>query len=151
MSAPQARLRDTPVDVRYKLSALWASATLCYLYCDYFELYQVGKLQSMLAGQIGPLGPATQGALLGVSILLSLPALMVALSVLLPPAVGRATNLVLGVLFTLIMLVFVAAPGVWLYYKYFAVVEAALTSTVVLLAWRWPREKVMVEGVDGDA
>jgi hypothetical protein len=76
-SGAGAQLRDVNVDIKLKLSALWASVTLCYLYCDYFELYQAGKLQSMLAGQLEPLGPASQGVLLGVSVLLSLPALMI--------------------------------------------------------------------------
>lgn len=120
-----------------KLACLWASVTLCYVYCDYFELYQVGKLQSMLAGQMGPLGQATQGVLLGVAVLLSLPALMVFFSVALPEGVSRKANIVLGSAFTLIMVPFVLLPGVWLFYKYFALVEALLTAYAVRMAWRW--------------
>jgi len=30
---------DIKVNIKIKLSALWASVTLCYLYGDYFELY----------------------------------------------------------------------------------------------------------------
>ncbi|MFT3957088.1 MAG: hypothetical protein QM722_22735 [Piscinibacter sp.] len=44
-------------------------------------------------------------------------------------------------LFTLVMLAFLVTPGVWLYCKYFAAVEIALTSTAVWLAWTWPREQ----------
>jgi glycerol-3-phosphate acyltransferase PlsY len=133
-----AQLEDLPHDIKLKLGAVWASLTLCYLYCDYFELYQAGKLQSMLAGQVAPLGPASQGVLLAVSMLLSLPALMVILSIALPARINRPANLVLGSLFTFIMVVFLVMPGVWLYYKYFAAVEAALAAYAVWLAWRWP-------------
>jgi hypothetical protein len=30
---------DIKVNIKIKLSALWTSVTLCYLYGDYFELY----------------------------------------------------------------------------------------------------------------
>ena len=51
------------------MSALWASLTFCYLYGDYFGLYKPGKLQHMLEGA-GPMGPASQGSLLFVALLL---------------------------------------------------------------------------------
>jgi Family of unknown function (DUF6326) len=128
------------VGIQVKLSLLWASVTLCYLYCDYFELYQAGKLQSMLAGQIGPLGQATQGVLLAVAVLLSVPALMVVLTAALPASASRILNMIVGLLFTLIMLPFVLLPGVWLFYKYFAVVEIALSGTAAWWAWTWKPE-----------
>lgn len=134
------RWRDAALDIKAKLAAVWAAVTLCYLYCDYFELYQPGKLPSMLAGRMGPLGDVSQGVLLGVSIVISIPALMVFLSAVLPAGVNRVANLLFGALFTLIMLVFLVSPGVWLYYKYFALVEVLLTCSAVWLAWRWPRQ-----------
>ena len=149
-SAPDALLRDDPVDIKIKLSALWAAVTLCYLYGDYFELYQRGKLASMLAGDLGPLGPASPGVLLGVCMLLSVPAVMVVLSLALPAKVNRRANLALGSLFTLIMCVFLFAPGVWLYYRYFAAVEVALTLTAVWWAWRWPKLSSAKPGARND-
>ena len=89
-----SQLHDAAADIKLRLAAAWASVTLCYIYCDYFELYQPGKLQSVLAGRMGPLGESTQGVLLGVSILLSVPALMVFASVALPAKLNRALNLV---------------------------------------------------------
>lgn len=59
-----AVLEDVKVPIRYKLSAMWASVTFCYIYTDYFELYIPGKLQGMLDGYIMPLGHVTQGILL---------------------------------------------------------------------------------------
>ena len=149
--ATGTQLLDAKVDIKLKLAAIWASATLCYLYCDYFELYQPKKLQSMLAGQMGPLGPTNELVLLGVSVVLSISALMIFLSVALPANVCRTVNILFGVLFTLIMVVFLVSPGVWLYYKYFALVEIALTCTAVWLAWRWPREQSAAEVRTSDA
>ncbi|MBC7375847.1 MAG: hypothetical protein H7346_00220 [Burkholderiaceae bacterium] len=144
-------MRDSALDIKVKLAAVWAAVTLCYLYCDYFELYQPSKLQSMLAGRMGPLGEASQGVLLGVSILVSIPALMVFLSAFLPAGVNRVANLLFGALFTLIMLVFLVSPGVWLYYKYFALVEVMLTCGAVWLAWHWPRQAATSPVLHGTA
>lgn len=134
------QFHDSIVDIKVKLAAVWAAVTLCYLYCDYFELYQAGKLQSMLAGKMGPLGESSQAVLLGVSVMLSIPALMVVLSAVLPASMNRIANLLVGALFTLIMLVFLLTPGVWLYYKYLALVEVMLTCSAIWLAWHWPRQ-----------
>jgi hypothetical protein len=129
-------LEDTRVSVKVKLSALWASVMFCYVYGDYFGLYKPGKLRAMIEGLMGPLGPTTQGILLGTSILMSIPALMVFLSLVLRPNVNRWANIVIGLLFTLIMLV--TMPGAWLFYVYLGVVEVALTLLIVWTAWRWP-------------
>jgi len=133
---PQGGLDDTPVSVRMKLSLLWASVMLCYIYCDYFELYQPGKLQSMLSGQFGPLGPTTQATLLGASALLAAPALMVALSTVLPARICRVANIVLGAFYTLVMLAVI--PGTWYFFKMFAVIEICLSLSIAWLAFAWP-------------
>lgn len=131
-------LIDRPIDVKLKLSALWAATMACYIYCDYFELYVPGKLESMLAGTMGPLGTVTQGVLLGTALLMAVPSLMIALSVLLPARPNRVANLVIGALYTA-LLVLLAVTVEWHFYRLFAGLEAALTATIVVQAWRWPR------------
>lgn len=98
-----------------KLSAAWAATVLCYIYCDYFELYVPGKLQHMLDGS-GPFGPVSQWNLLGAGALLIIPSVMVFLSVALPSKASRILNLILGCTYTLMMaaLAFVAQ---WYFYK----------------------------------
>ena len=134
----QTALDDTPVPVRIRLSLLWASVMLCYIYCDYFELYVPGKLQSMLEGRIGPLGPVTQTVLLGTAVLMAIPSLMVFLSVALPPTLSRLANIVFGILYSIIMLLVVLSPA-WVFYRFFGVLEVALTLLVVWYSWTWPR------------
>lgn len=126
---------DVPVTTPFKLAALWASTTLCYLYCDYFALYAPGKLQGMLQGQMGPLGEATPGVLLGASAFLSIPCLMVALTLVTPPRISRGMNLVAGLLFTAIMALIV--PGRRGYYQFWGVLEILLTLAIVGLSIRW--------------
>lgn len=130
-------LEDIKVPVRLKLSALWASLMFCYIYGDYFGLYQPGNLQDMLKGQMGPLGPATQGVLLGTATLMAIPSLMVFLSLALPVVLSRWFNVALGLAYTVIILV--SMPGAWAFYQFLGVIEAVLSLLIAWQAWRWPR------------
>ena len=129
-------LSDIKVHVRFKLSGLWCSVMFCYIYGDYFELYQPGKLQEMLSGRTA-LGTTTQTMLLGMAALMAIPSLMVVLSLVLPARPSRWLNLVLGVLYSVIMIF--AIQGSWLFYFFFGLIEIALTVAIVWYAWTWPK------------
>ncbi len=131
-------LHDMKIHVKMKLSALWATLMLCYIYGDYFGLHKPGTLQGMLDGKMGPLGPTTQGILLGTSLLMAIPALMVFLSLVLIPRVNRWMNIILGVIYTLIMLM--TMPGAWFFYIFLGCIEIVLTALITWYAWSWPRE-----------
>ncbi|WP_223653771.1 DUF6326 family protein [Hymenobacter psoromatis] len=144
MSAKPAarRLRpliDGPVPTRLKLGALWASVLFLYSYGDYFELYAPGKLRAMLASQTA-LGPVSQNALLGMAALMAIPSLMVGLTLLLPARPNQWANIVLGILYTGIMLL--AIQDSWPFYKFFGVLEMALTLLISWIAWSWPMQPV---------
>ena len=130
-------LADSKVPVRLRLSALWAAVTLCYLYGDFFGLFAPGRLQSMLDGRMGPLGPTTQGVLAGTALMMAIPSTLVFLTLVLPAGVARWANVVCGVHFTLIMLA--TMPGAWAFSVLLGVIEVALTLAVVVQAWTWPR------------
>ncbi|MCA0176822.1 MAG: DUF6326 family protein [Proteobacteria bacterium] len=125
-----------PLDTRLQLAALWTSTLACYVYGDYFLMYVPGKLAAMQAGQMGPLGAVSQTVLLGVTVLMLIPSLMVAGSVLLPPRTNRWANVVAGLAYTALMAL-IATTTEWHFYRLFAVVECLLTGTIVVLAWRW--------------
>ena len=131
-------LNGTKVHVRIKLSGLWASVMFCYIYADYFSLWQPGTLDGMAGGQ-GAL--STQGGLLGASALMAIPSVMVFLTLVLPTRINRWVNIALGAAYTLVIVVgiVVGIPGAWLFYIFFNVIEIALTLTVVVLAWRESR------------
>src|SRR5690242_5201620 len=133
-------LEDAGIPVRLKLSALWTSVMFCYLYGDYFGLYQPGKLQGMLDGRMDPLGPTTQAVLVGTSLLMAVPGLMVFLSLVLAPAWCRWANILLGLSYTLIMAV--SMPGAWWFYLALGGSGWLLTLPTVGYAWRWPRRGV---------
>ena len=118
-----------------RLCALWASTMFCYLYCDYFALYVPGKIDSMMAGQIGSFSPITQPLMLALGLLLLVPSLMIALSTLLPRAFLRPLTITLGIFYTL-MMALLALVSSWWFYQMYAAVEALLTAVITWLAWQ---------------
>jgi Family of unknown function (DUF6326) len=128
---------DIKVHVRFKLFALWTSVMFFYIYGDYFELYQPGKLQDMLSGRM-PFGAISQGALLGMAAVMIIPSLMPFLSLVLPAAVNRWVNIVFGVIYSVIMIVVIR--GGWHYYVLYGLIEITLTVLIVWYAWTWPRQ-----------
>jgi hypothetical protein len=135
-SGKPCMFEDVKVPTRLKLSALWAALMFCYVYGDYFGLYQPGKLQGMLQGD-GPLGPTSQGTLVAVSILMAIPSLMVFLPIVLPAALNRWANMVLALFYAGI--VGLTMPGSWAFYLFLSAIEIVLSLLIVWQAWRWPR------------
>ncbi len=89
---------DIKVHVRFKLASLWVSVMFCYGYADYFGLYVPGALQRILDGKMGPLGPTTQGVLLGTSVMMAIPSVMIFLSLALNPRLVRCKRFLSGVI-----------------------------------------------------
>ncbi|MAT90260.1 MAG: hypothetical protein CMC35_06165 [Flavobacteriaceae bacterium] len=128
------------IDVRIKLAALWASVTFCYLYGDYFELYTPEKVDSLITGANILDSPMK---LLIASIVLAIPSVMVAFSVLLPRKLNRLLNLVFGLIFTLMML-FIGVNSMtewYAFYVFLAFLESALTLCIIWYAWKWKSVK----------
>lgn len=140
MTTPSKNTLQNPeVNVKIKLAALWTAVTLCYLYGDYFELYVPQKTAGLLSGDNLLNSPMN---LFMASVLLSIPAVMVFLSVLLKPRLNRALNIVFGLFFTAIMLLIaVSSLTPWrTFYVFLAIVESAITTLVVWYAWKWPKQ-----------
>lgn len=133
----RSTLVDVPIDTKVQLSALWTATMFCYIYCDYFALYIPGKLEGMMRGEMGPLGAVTQGTLVGTSLLMAVPSLMIALSVVLPARPNRTLNIIVGTFYALLLALF-ASTATWYFYKLFAGLESILAALVVARAWRWP-------------
>ncbi len=133
-----SQLSETKIDIKIKLSALWASVMCCYIYCDYFELYTPKKLPAMIDGTT-IFGAGDQGVLLGLSSIMLVTSLMICLSILLPATINRILNIVVGFIMTL-MLVYLTFIAGWYFYKMYAAVEAIITLVIVWYAWSWPKE-----------
>lgn len=76
------------------------------------------------------------------AILIAIPSLMIALSVLLKPRLNRALNLVFGILLTtVVIMVGSTSISSWKsFYVMYALIEAIITITIVLTAWKWPKQ-----------
>lgn len=130
-------LTDSKIDIKIKLASLWTSVTLCYLYGDYFELYVPQKTAGLISGD-NLLDSPTK--LFFAAVLLTIPALMVFLSIYLKAGTNRVINIVLGVFYTSIMLLIaVTSMTPWrAFYVFLALVESLLTFIILYLAVKWP-------------
>jgi hypothetical protein len=130
-------LEDVKISVKLKLSALWAGMMFLYVYADVLSLFRPGQLDEVMRGLMGPFR-VSQVSLLIASVVVIVPAIMIALSLILEPAANRRANVVLGALFTLINIGNLIGET-WIYYLLFGTLEIVLTSLIVLYAWKWPK------------
>jgi hypothetical protein len=142
MNALQKHLEDINVHVKFKLAALWTSTMFLYVYGDFFSLFVPGHIQKLMDGKSG-VGTTTPFAILGFAVMMTIPSLMIFLSLTLPSNINRWANIISGFLFTLIMALILASSlrEWWIFYSYLAVVEIALTSIIVWFAWKWKRQE----------
>jgi len=135
-------LENQKVNIKIKLASLWASATFCYLYGDYFELYTPDKVNSLITGDNIMDSPIK---LLIASIILAIPSVMVAVSIFLKPKINRILNILFGTLFTIIMVfIGIMSTNEWyLFYTFLAFLESIITALIVWYAWKWPKEKTI--------
>ncbi len=133
-------LEDVKINVKIKLSALWVTVMFLFAYVDIFGKYEPGHLENAIAGKIAGF-QITQGWLLGVTILMTIPSLMVFLSLALKPKVNRWANIVVAI-FKIIVVVgsfFIEVP--WAYYIFGSILEVVLLSLIVWYAWKWPKQE----------
>ena len=139
MNLEKRMLEDYQINIKIKLSALWASVMFCYVYGDYFELYVPEKVDSLLNG-VSVLDSPTK--LLIASIVLAIPAVMITLSILLKPKINRWLNIIFGILYTSMMvLIAISSITPWYtFYVFLAILESLITLLIVWYAWKWPKK-----------
>ena len=132
------QFEDFKINVKLRLSALWASVMFLYIYGDYFELYVPKKVESLLNGQ-NMLN--TPYKLFFATIILILPSLMIFLSLIMKPKWNRVLNISIGIFLTLFTLVVGASSFTeWrIFYVMLALLESIITSIIVWKAWHWPK------------
>jgi hypothetical protein len=125
------------VNVRIKISALWTSMLFVFAYVDLFSLYRSDVRADLEAGEIGGF-TIDRAFLLGTTVYVVVPSLMVFCALVLRPRVDRIANIALGIVYALTIVA--GAVGEWSYYVLGSVVEVALLAGVVYYAWTWPKE-----------
>ncbi len=132
-------LKDTKIDVKIKLSVLWATLMFIYIYVDIFRFFQPGELENILAGKVW-IFEITQTWALSAMIMMTIPSLMVFLSLALKAKWNRWTNIIMGILHIAIAIGNVIGET-WAYYIFGGVVEVVLLSLIVWYAWKWPTQE----------
>lgn len=134
-------MKDFEINIKIKLAALWISATFCYLYGDYFELYTPEKVESLISGDNVLNSPI---ALFIASLIMVIPPLMVVGSLILKPKPNKWLNVVFGTIFTIMMILiaFGSLTPWYSFYVFLAFVESILTALIVWNAFKWPKENV---------
>lgn len=130
---PQTVLEDMQVKVR--LAALWASFMFLYLYVDYFHLYMPGSMENILAGRVFVFD-ITQVFLLTALASVSIPAIMIFLSVALSAKANRWTNMIVAVVYIPYTL-FNLAGEAWMHMVFGAMVEVVLLLLIIRYARKW--------------
>jgi hypothetical protein len=132
---PQNVLEDLRVNM--KLAALWASFMFLYIYVDYFHLLMPGSIEDILAGKVFVFDITQVFLLVGLASV-TIPALMIFLSVVLPAKVNRWTNIIVAAVYIPFTL-FNLAGEFWIHMVFGAVVEVVLLLLIIRYAWKWHR------------
>ena len=142
---PTPGIERTPEEqktsTRIKLSLLWVVVMLCYIEGDFASFFPPGGyIQQSLAGKMGPF-PTTQLTLLAGSVFITIPCVMVFLSLILKLKTSRIVNISLAIFYT-VMNAISAFTSHWAYFIFFGIVESVFTLLIVWYAWKWGSEKI---------
>jgi Family of unknown function (DUF6326) len=133
----QNALEDVKVNLKIKLASLWASLMFLIIYIDYFHLYMPGSLEDMLSGKVFVFD-ISQIFLLAALAMVTIPALMIFLSVALPAKVNRWANIIIAAINIPLML-FNLIGEAWIHMAVGAIIEVVLLCLIIRFAWKWPR------------
>lgn len=136
----QTAHQDNPVDIKFRLSALWIATMFIYAYVDIFSLMRADYLEALLIGEI-PNTPLTvnQGFLIFTVAYIIPASLMVYFSLTLAPKANRRANITVAGLYIVTVALSLVGEE-WLYYMIGSAIEIVLLAVIIRLAWRWPQD-----------
>ena len=135
--AAGTELEPFNVNVRIKISALWASTLFVFAYVDLFSLYRRDFRADLEAGEVSGF-KINQSFLLGTTVYVLIPSLMVFVAVVLRPRVNRIVNIALAIAYALTIIA--GAIGEWGYYIFGSAIEVGLLVAIVYYVLTWPQE-----------
>jgi len=136
----QNELEDIKVGLKLKLAALWTSLMFLIIYIDYFALYMPGTMENILKGRVFVFD-ITQGFLISALTIVTIPALMIFLSVALPAKINRWVNIIIAAV-NIPLILFNLAGEAWIHMVFGAAVEVVLLCLIIRYAWKWPRIEI---------
>lgn len=135
-------LEDAKVDVKIKLSALWAALMFLYTYGDILGFYTPGVVEQLIAGEVGAI-EITEGFLIVMAVWMTIPSLMLILSLALKARANRWVNIILGFVSLAVLVASSFAGEFSLRYGFTATVEAVIMVFIIWYAWKWPRQEIV--------
>ncbi len=130
--------RDTRVDVKLVLSALWIAMLFVFAYVDIFGFFRTDVLEAALEGKVATTTFTVDQTFLTITLVyVTVPILMVVLSLVLRPRANRITNIVVSLLY-MISIIASAISEEWVYYILGSAVEVVLLAAIARYAWTWP-------------
>ena len=131
---------DVKVNVKIKLSALWIALMFLYTYADILGFYAPGNIEELISGEIAGI-QMTQELLLGSTILMAIPSVMVFLSLALNAKVNRLVNIIIGLVYIVVLGSTFLTGRNPAYYILFAILKAVLLVLIIWQAWKWPTQQ----------
>lgn len=137
-------LEDRQVPVQAKLAAAWTSFMFLYIYVDILNFFKPGVINEITAGKVFvfDISPTLLTVFL---VSVSIPALMVALSMALPARANRITNLIVASLYIPYSM-FNASGASWDWAFFYGIsigLEVLLLAYILRSAWRLNRVPVI--------
>ena len=134
-------LQNEKVNVKIILSSLWVAVMFIYVYADIKTLFQPEIPEQIISGIVGGM-KISQGFLFAAAILMSIPPIMIILSLILRPNINRWLNIIVSFLHIALIIITRFVPGkIWYYYIYYQSIEAIFHLLIIWYAWRWPIEE----------
>lgn len=130
-----AQLEPFTVNLRIKISALWTSMLLMFVYVDLFSFYRPDFRAAVEAGTVGGFSVG-QLFLLGTTAYVAVPTLMIFATLALRPMASRYINIAVSSLYAVTIVI--AAIGEWNYYLLGSALEVLMLAAIVYYAWTWP-------------
>jgi hypothetical protein len=122
------------IDVRIRMSALWAATMFLFAYVDLFSLYRADMRQALDEGRVAAFDVG-QPFLLGVTLYVMVPSLMIYLTLVMPRRVNRVVTIVVAAVYA--VTIAGSAIGEWGYFVLGSAVEVVLLAIVIHHAWTW--------------
>lgn len=130
--------QEPHIPIQTKLAAAWASFMFLYVYVDVLNFYKPGVVDGILDGLVWKFN-VTPALLTMMLVSVSIPAMMVWLSMVLPARVNRTTNLVIATLLIPYSL-FNAAGTTLAWVPFYAIsigLEVLLLAFILRSVWNW--------------
>jgi hypothetical protein len=139
-------LQNEKINIKIILAALWVAVMFIYVYADIKTLFQPEIPQQIISGIIGGM-TINQSFLFAAAILMSIPPIMIILSLTLKPSINRWVNIIISFLHIILIIITRFVPAkIWYYYfplpNYLVCLEMANTRRTI--EYKSPNHRLLI-------